>query len=394
MQNFLAHNKRFLFITPTLILLLTLGIIALNPNYKTAVFKYYTQTKLSAYNKFAKKVLKLPVPLSFVSQKIIDKKLADPAAWSMAQINSDFSTYTNVSEQNVLATFKAMPADKLVILFSIKNGKLTVTKPDIAMNEACLRGLQIYSNIFEYLAKKGYVTNVSFLLRLSDFFADVPGLENLNLAPILTTSKDSSKNIERDLILIPDYMSLEDIPKLTPRILKANETYPWNQKDETILWRGGHADISGFRHAVVEYSQQHPNSMVDAKFVIAKDEYMPPEMQIRAKYLLNIDGHTAAWTRPIWQLLSNSVFLKQESPLTQWYYQALQPDVHYIAVNNNPAQLEPTISKYADEQLRLIAANGSEFAKENLTIDDMLAYIIMALQKYQALQLDGVRAFA
>ena len=67
---------------------------------------------------------------------------------------------------------------------------------------------------------------------------------------------------------------------------------------------------------VVAFSEKNPK-LVEAKFAVEQDEFLSPEMQVKAKYLLSIDGHTAAWTRPVWQLFSNSVMLKQDSPITQ-----------------------------------------------------------------------------
>ena len=128
------------------------------------------------------------------------------------------------------------------------------------------------------------------------------------------------------------------------------------------------------------------SKLVDAKFAVEQHEFVSPEMQVKAKYLLSIDGHTAAWTRPVWQLFSNSVMLKQDSPITQWYYAALQPGVDYIPVPNDVHQLEARIHAYTDAQLEAIAIHGSDFAKNNLTFDDMMAYIVQVLQTYERLQ--------
>lgn len=362
--------------------------LSLPGEYKSHIYKYYMQVKQRSMNKYAASIKSMPVPLSYISAERVEQKLAQPAAWAEEQIASDFATYTDVSKQNVQATFDAFPANKWVVMFTVKDGKLTVQRKDYEMNGAQTRGLEIYTNIFDYMAKKGYVKDVSFLLRLSDLFVDLTDLENFNIAPILTTAKDPSGKLDRNLVLVPDFMSLEDIPKFAPRILYANKLYPWEKKDNKVLWRGGHADVSGYRQKIVEYSESHPESMVDARWADDKNSpyFMLPEDQVKAKFVLNVDGHGPAWTRPIWQLLSNSVMVKQQSDLLQWYYNALQPDAHYIVTPLDPADLEPTLSKYTDEQLQTIAMNGHEFAKNNLLIDDMVSYLIMAVQKYEQLQ--------
>lgn len=354
--------------------------------YKTLAYKYYTQTRFKVYNIVANNLFQKPIPISYVSTKQLQKKIANLQPWAVQQINSDFSNYADASVANVANTYKTIPANKFVVMFTIKDGKVQVKKHDLEMNGACDRGLEIYTNIFAYIAKQGYVRDVTFLLRLSDFFGDMPEIANTDFAPILTTSKDLNSNIDKKLILVPDYMSLEDIPKFAPRILNANKNFPWHKKEHKVLWRGGEADISGFRHSLVAFNEEHPSSIVDAKFVVSSAEYLPPEAQVKAKFLLNIDGHTAAWTRPIWQLLSNSVFVKQNSDLTQWYYAALVPNVHYIAVSNEPKILEQTINSYSDQQLQNIAMAGSAFAEDNLMIDDMLAYMVQVLKKYEHMQ--------
>lgn len=388
-RNTAAINRkpRFLFVAFAIPIMLV-AFMALPVVHKSHLFKYYSQLKQRSINKFATAVLQRPIPLSYALEESIQYKLANPAPWAVEQIDKDFSHYTDVSKQNVQATFDAIPANKWVVMFTIKDGKLIINRKDYELNGAQSRGLEIYTNIFQHIAQMGYANDVSFLVRLSDMFVDLVDLQNFNFAPIMTTARDPNSKLDSNLILIPDYMSLEDIPKFTPRILYANKIYPWEKKDNKVLWRGGHADVSGYRQRIVDFSESHPDSIVDAHFADDKNSplFLLPEDQVRAKFVLNVDGHGPAWTRPIWQLLSNSVMVKQQSDLSQWYYQALQPDVHYIVTSLDPNELEPTLAKYTDEQLRAIAMNGHEFAKNNLLIDDMLAYIIMAVQKYERMQ--------
>ncbi|MBP6104730.1 MAG: hypothetical protein KBD23_02880 [Gammaproteobacteria bacterium] len=360
--------------------------LKLSPDNKLFMYKRYSSPKYNLYAKYSQIFLGQPMPASYISKKNLDDKLAHPAAWIPIQINNDFSNYHDVSKQNVIATYNDLPAGDWVILFQIEKGQLTVTqKKDTVLNGSATQGLKMYSNIFRYIAKQGYVNDLSFLLRLSDFMHNASERQVAMSAPILTTAKDLSKTKEKKFILIPDYMSLEDITKIADRVLFANTVFPWQSKEDKVLWRGGYADVSGFRAKVVAFGEKHPE-FVDAKFVVEQKDFLSPEMQVRAKCLLSIDGHTAAWTRPIWQLFSNSVMLKQDSPMTQWYYAALQPGVDYIPVSNDVNQLEASVKAYTDTQLEAIAIHGSDFAKNNLTFDDMMAYIVQVLQTYERLQ--------
>jgi len=50
---------------------------------------------------------------------------------------------------------------------------------------------------------------------------------------------------------------------------------------------------------------------------------------MRYKYLMSVDGWTAAWLRPNWIMASNSLLIKQESPKIEWFSYRLKPYVHY-----------------------------------------------------------------
>lgn len=381
-------KKQFSVIIIFLCSMILFSAIYINNNLymKTVLYRFYYVQQERLSRKIANKFLGQQVPVNYISPDVLNQKILNPASWITSQIEKDFANFTDSSKESVLRTFDLLPEDKLLFLFTVNNGILSINKKNNDMNGACERGVFIYSRIFEYLAKHKYITNVSFLLRFSDFFSDPMPYTTADLAPVLTTSKDLGRRIDQDLVLIPDYMSLEDIPKFMPRIRQANKIYPWGKKQHKIHWRGGHADVSGFRKSIVEYSLKDPDSIIDARFVVAKKDFVLPELQLKSKFLLNIDGHTAAWTRPIWQLQSNSVMLKQNSALTQWYYDALIPDVHFIAVNSDPVAIVNKINRYSDTELYNIAQAGSIFAENNLTIDDMVAYIALVLQKYESLQ--------
>lgn len=56
---------------------------------------------------------------------------------------------------------------------------------------------------------------------------------------------------------------------------------------------------------------------------------------MKYKYLISVDGWTAAWFRPEWIMTSNSLFVKQESAKVEWFYHELIPHKHYFPVANN-----------------------------------------------------------
>lgn len=76
------------------------------------------------------------------------------------------------------------------------------------------------------------------------------------------------------------------------------------------------------------------------------------------------DGYTAAWERPVWQLYSHSVVLKQISTLNQWFYNAIKPNVHYIDIGREPEKLLTIINQYSYLDLKKIAEAGYDFARD------------------------------
>ena len=97
---------------------------------------------------------------------------------------------------------------------------------------------------------------------------------------------------------------------------------------------------------------------------------------LKNKYLLSVDGWTAAWGRISWILNSNSVLVKQKSTIVQWYYSEMIDGVHYIEIPEN-FEIDK-LKEWAfenDEKAKKIADNGHDlyldlFSRESL--DDIV----------------------
>jgi len=57
------------------------------------------------------------------------------------------------------------------------------------------------------------------------------------------------------------------------------------------------------------------------------------------KYLLSIDGHSAAWKRPNMIMASNSVLFKTTTKYYEWFYDGLVPWVNYIPVRPDTSDM-------------------------------------------------------
>jgi hypothetical protein len=80
----------------------------------------------------------------------------------------------------------------------------------------------------------------------------------------------------------------------------------------------------------------------------------------------DIDGNANAWSGLFCSLLGASCVLKIGSPkgFRQWYYDSLQPWVHFIPVRSDLSDLVDTVQWFAahDSEAREIAARGRELA--------------------------------
>lgn len=108
----------------------------------------------------------------------------------------------------------------------------------------------------------------------------------------------------------------------------------------------------------------------------AKNNIMSFEEQIKYKYILHIDGFTAAW-RLSKYMLSYSVILKVDSPWVEHFYNDLKPWVHYIPIKSDLSDLIQRIAwcRENDDICETIAKNAFQYVIENITKEKMLDYI-------------------
>jgi hypothetical protein len=106
------------------------------------------------------------------------------------------------------------------------------------------------------------------------------------------------------------------------------------------------------------------------------------EDQCKYKYILHIDGFTAAW-RLCRELFSRSVILKVDSEWVEHYYDKLIPWKHYIPIKSDLSDLIQRIEwcRINDKICEEIADNAYLFAKENFTKEKMIDYVFDAITK-------------
>lgn len=318
-------------------------------------------------------------PGSFIQEDILQAKLKKGLPeWAKKQIEEDLSHFPKISKAELDSIYQAEnSAHNSLARITIKNKTVHIETKDSETHKR--RSYKIMKNVLEFLAKKGYVQDTDFVMSLQDYLI----LENPKKLPILVFAKDVSVPYEQDLILIPDWMNLRNWADLRPRIKYASHLYPWEKKQPILFWRGGFADKSGFRRKLIAMADKYP-TLINAKF--SQDnpkEYVSEEKHVQYKYQLTVDGVRGTWERLVWQLQSNSLVLKHQSNHVQWFYKGIEPYVDYIPVTDEGSLLNQIAwAESHPEEAKKIIQHAVHFADDNLTLEDMVHYLIVVLQTY------------
>lgn len=347
------------------------------------------------------------------SKKKFYKKINISPLWVYKQIANDFSSTKKITQPSIEKTFEKIKSSSFIqklafFRYRIVNNKIYRIYPE---NE------DINFNVLDF--EKALVT-LSKIIKLPDMdfiYCDLDGLplnpisepfyKTNNQAPIFCHAK--IKNCE-NLILIPDHNSLSrNWKNLYFEILKTNDKYLWSEKLNVAFWRGGPNDqtytqenfIKKPRIIICRLSQSHfdlvdagitKSWVFQAEDLLKKENLMKDfvslEKHLEYKFFPVLDGFMCTYPGYQWRLLSNSVCFKQDSNQVQWFYSALRPYEHYVPVENDLSDLIEKINwaKSNDEKCYRMAKNATDFAMDNLTMEDIYVYLFRVLNKYSKYQ--------
>ncbi len=344
-----------------------------------------------------------------LQEKILNEK---PPQWMIDSIHEQLSPYkeTGITSQMLDKTIKN--AGKSYVLYKISGKNVTSQRLFKLENEydryhTNFRNNPILKGL-KKIAALNLLPDMQFVITISDGFIGQPG-SDFSYAPVFCFAKNVTR--VRTGILFPDYENLEGFHSLRSSTISGSKQFPWDKKIEMGFFRGGGCGAGDYakrnqffeypRFKAVAFSLQHPK-MVNARFTgcgelkdhVGIKEYMylsksvKIEDQIRYKYQITIDGVTCAFSRVFWQLLANSVMLKQESKSIQWYYPGMKPYEHYIPLKDDVSDLIEKIqwAKDHDQECKKISENATLFAREWLGEINSLYYIYHVLKEYAKLQ--------
>lgn len=341
-------------------------------------------------------------------------KITDPLiflqsrGWILEQIEKEFSFFQqggaiSKSKISFLANDESY-AHLLLVKYSIKNNQVYVSHKiphnwlikrvnsiEVALQAIC----RIYS-----------LPDMEFIVSMHDAVG-----EQLDV-PLFVMAKHRD-NVAQ--ILIPDFEALRGAYQvLQGRDITRDAHCSWEERRNQMIWRGSTAQHSqaGYplsfnldddhcisRVKLCGFSAQFPE-MIDAKFTIYaqgaesilslelfRGSFISYEDQLRYKYQMLIDGNTCSYTASGWKWFSGSLVFKEDSDQVQWYYNGLQPNIHYIPVKEGLGDLMEKLqwANEHDEEAKTIAGNARAFALNCITQEMNFVYLYYTLLAYDKL---------
>lgn len=315
-------------------------------------------------------------------QAAITHAVAQP--WVQEQITADLAPFKNgISHEQIETWFKELQdnSKNKLVKFTISNGLVTVVAaPEIIDSRAYKT---VYS-VVSILANKQLVPDCEFIVALNDYLAYVPK-NYTNPAAILSFAKHTQLPIEQNTILIPDWMNVRYWDVLRSRIDLANRVFPWERKKNLIHWRGGSADSMQHRIKLLNLNNNLDFLDVGMTEGAKPTSYMDPEFSVQYKYQIALDGARCTWERMVWQMYSNTVLIKPNSPQVQWFHRGLTPYANYIPIADiTETDLTSAYNwlRNNDDAAKAIMRNANEFARENFKTQDLFAYYAVLLNEY------------
>jgi hypothetical protein len=326
-----------------------------------------------------------------------------PAPWMQKQIESELSFFKNkkISLQEMRAHFYPQVTYRMLVEVQIKDNKTRViTDPEIK-NSWVYSRYDMFNLALKTLKSKFPLPDVTFFVCLWDHY------EQSSPFPVLVFAKNKAYTGQ---IQIPDCHAIQRSFHIAKGQL-FTDVFPvsWDSKINKLAWRGSTSqgiqlDKANFqtisRLHLCQLSQAYPH-LIDAGFTLMyqggdtipelqplKKEFMSWSELVKYKYQIWIDGNSASYSDSGWRFFSNSVVLKPHSENTQWYYQELEPGIHYVPVERNLEDLPEKIQflqnndKYAEE----ISKNALQFANEHLSQDALMRYLYALIWEYSKLE--------
>lgn len=319
----------------------------------------------------------------------MEQKIQKEFSFFQKTVTSDQIT---VCLQN-LKGLQGIEAACLVRIFSVTGA--VGYEPQFPLISEQLLALENFLSALELICSITEMPDFDLILCLGSNF-DRPLLLTHTSVPIFAVSKERHNN---KIILIPRLWNSER------EDLFNHLNCEWEKKKEIAFWRGCATDGTyGFynwdfnprahlalmsRDLGLMDAALVPSSAIDAsiqrwlKNLSLCSSFVFPEEQSLFKYLVSLDGKGSPSSFE-WQMFSRSLIFKSDSNRIEWFYDLLQPGIHYIPFHPDGDDLPEKIlwAKSNDQNARTIAENSFSFAKQHLLDEEVLVYLFHILMKY------------
>eukprot|EP00878_Enallax_costatus_P039668 GHUV01045544.1.p1 GENE.GHUV01045544.1~~GHUV01045544.1.p1 ORF type:complete len:452 (+),score=103.73 GHUV01045544.1:108-1463(+) len=256
-------------------------------------------------------------------------------------------------------------------------------------------------------------------------FPDVLFMLNTDDAPVCNQEQVMTRECRIPIISLSKEVHMADL--IGPVMKQSDATVihryrPWHEKKDKAFFRGvpscGDMPFPPLcaRTLVARLAQVNYSDVLDAGLV---EEYSRPD-QIKGdpvlrdgngslpvlpkvpmtvlpdyKYLLNLDGHSAAY-RLAQLLATNSLVLKQHSNMVEYYYRSLRPFHHYVPIfKASEHDFMPRLEWAMTHEgiVRHIISNANHFALKYTTYEARIYYWVYVLTAYKRLFSDQDQYF-
>lgn len=329
------------------------------------------------------------------------------STWMERQIEEDLSSsHKTLSLKAINRFLKEYGNEQLLVRVTIKKNKI-LAKAGYRNSPGSDYRFSFFKAALLKLAEDHVLPDTTFLVCMGDALRDM----ELPMPLFVMAKKEHAQN----QILVPDFDALKAGYQVLSGFDITDYEVSWEDKHASLVWRGSTAqgalegpdwmmregNLHQFsRVRLCELSLLYPE-VIDAKFTFfaqggehvsslqrLRGSKISYEKQLEYKYHILIDGNTCAYSASGWKFFTNSLIFKPDSHHIQWYYHALKPGVHYVAIERTLDDLLEKIGWAVahDREACEIAKNARSFAKEHLTLSSNLEYLYQAIVHYSRLE--------
>ena len=355
-----------------------------NANLKLKIYKFF-------YKKY-QRIFNNNLNTRFNKQKL-DLAIVNARnqPWVMEQIKADLKPFiqTGLSEKAINQLYINLGSNLQLkyhlVKFKIKNHKITAKYIDEDIQY--FHSYKTLYSMIKILNEYRLIPDCTFIVYLNDYLNYIPK-DIKEPIPVFTFAKDTAIPLEKDTILIPDWMNLYYWDVLRGRIDLAKKIYPWAKKEAFIHWRGAGNDSMQHRQKLVELRDKLEFLDVGMTNGPNRVPFLEPEFSLKYKYQVALDGARCAWERVVWQMYSNCLMIKPKSTQVQWFYRGLKENYNYFSIEDIDQSNLTEAYKWLidnDKQVQQIIKHANEFAEANLKTQDFFAYYVLLLEEYAKL---------